>query len=332
VRIHSFGYNSNWGERAASVLTIHDFGQALLGNIHASPSLNGIGVDHGTPLVLVGHSMGGVVIKKALLLAKQDPQYHTLASRFHSMDFLATPHRGADSAQLLSNIIKLSFAHNSKAYVSDLIPNSGAIQIINDEFRHVYQGVQLWSFFETQPCSLGMIVEKDSAIIGLTGERIQLLNADHRHVCKFEDPSDNNYRTLRNAFVSTIDSILHTHFSARMDEQRSNIRSLSQYLGVMEKPEADLDGVLEKKSEGSCLWINDQMSFQHWEEGFDDSPRCYWLRGEPATGKSTIAGHVIYYLEHLSRECSYFFFKYVDAAESSVFHFSCRGQRGIWLC
>lgn len=42
---------------------------------------------------------------------------------------------------------------------------------------------------------------------GLPEERVQLLNADHRHVCKFKDPLDNNYVTLRNAFVSTIDQI-----------------------------------------------------------------------------------------------------------------------------
>ena len=316
MRIHSYGYNSDWSEKASSVLTIHDFGQALLGDISTSPHLNASGVE--TPLVLIGHSMGGVVIKKAFLLAKQDPQYHSLAGRFHTMFFLATPHRGADSAQLLRNMIKLSFVHSEKAYVTDLIPNSGAIQIINDEFRHAYQGVNLWSFFETLLTSLGLIVEKDSAIIGLPGERIQLLNADHRNVCKFDDPTDNNYRTLRNAFVSTIDSIEHTHLSAKEEEERSQMRRLSLYLGGTDRPEADLASILEKKLSGSCLWINEKESFQDWEYGYDDAPRCYWLRGEPATGKSTLVAHIIDYLEHRNRECSYFFMKYGDATRSSV--------------
>ena len=316
VRIHSFGYNSDWGEKAGSILTIHDFGQALLGDMFTSPHINTVG--HETPLVMVGHSMGGVVIKKAFLLAKQDPQYHSLARRFHSMFFLATPHRGADSAQLLRNIIKLSILHSEKAYVADLIPNSGAIQVINDEFRHVYQGVRLWSFFETLFTSLGLIVEKDSAIIGLPGERIQLMNADHRHVCKFNDPADNNYRTLRNAFAATIETIENTHLLARKEEERSQMRHISQYLGGAERPEADLVAVLDKKLPGSCQWINGKLSFQDWEDGFDDAPRCYWLRGEPATGKSTIVAHTIDYLEQRSRECSFFFFKHGDATRSTV--------------
>lgn len=91
--------------------------------------------------------------------------------RFHSIFFLATPHRGADIAQVLNNILRASMFHESKAYVNDLIPNSGVIQAINDEFRHVYQGSHLWSFFETLRTSFvigqDMIVEKDSATIGI---------------------------------------------------------------------------------------------------------------------------------------------------------------------
>lgn len=70
---------------------MHDFGQSLLGALHTSPALNhSSSSDAGnqTPVVLIGHSMGGVVIKKTFLLAKQDAQYHALADRIHSMFFL----------------------------------------------------------------------------------------------------------------------------------------------------------------------------------------------------------------------------------------------------
>ena len=177
-------------------------------------------------LVLIGHSMGGIVIKKVLLLAQQDPLYHHIATRIHAMFFLATPHRGANSAQLLSKMLKVAVSYGTKPYVESLMPNSETIQVINDAFRHAYQGIHLWSFFETVKTSLGMIVEKDSAVLDLPGERVQLLNADHRNVCKFEDPTDSNYITLRNAFVVTIDSIEATYYSDQKVDRQQHMRCL----------------------------------------------------------------------------------------------------------
>lgn len=39
VRLHSYGYNSEWTSRRDSHLTVHDFGQALLADLHNSPYL-----------------------------------------------------------------------------------------------------------------------------------------------------------------------------------------------------------------------------------------------------------------------------------------------------
>ncbi|KAL9043840.1 MAG: hypothetical protein Q9214_002985, partial [Letrouitia sp. 1 TL-2023] len=294
VRIFSYGYKSDWGERKGSTVTIHDFGQALLGEIQNTLCSN----QHGsrTPLVLVGHSMGGVILKKVLLLARQDPLYHHIAARIHSLFFLATPHRGADSAQLLSNMLKITVPFGSKAYVDSLIPNSDAIQVINEGFRHAYQGIQLWSFFETMPMSLGLIVEKDSAVLDLPGERVQLLNADHRNVCKFDDPSDSNYCTLRNAFISTIDSIESTWYSKKKTNHQQEMRLLWTYLGISHAPENDLANVLENQLEGS---------------------------GDPAIGKSTLAGHVAKHLEQMNGDCASFFFKHHNAGRSTISDLLC---------
>ena len=322
VRIHSFGYNSDWGERKGSSLTIHDFGQALLGDMQNAPSLTGAS-NKVTPLVMIGHSMGGVVIKKTLLLARQDPSHHKIASRIHSMFFLATPHRGADSAQLLSNMLKIAVSYGSKPYVDSLVPHSDAIQVINDGFRHAYQGIQLWSFFETVKTSVGLIVEKDSAILDLPGERVQLLNADHRHVCKFEDPSDSNYCTLRNAFISTINSIKITWLSAKQEDHQQDMRILSSYLGLSETPEADLANVVDFQTEGSCGWLTGKTSFLDWQLSVNDYPKCFWLSGEPATGKSTLSGHVIKHLEESNSDCSYFFFKHGGVGKSTVAELLC---------
>ena len=67
VRIWSFGYDSIYTKKKRDVLRIDDFGRALLGALTSSKCLS----DADTPIVLIGHSMGGLVIKQVgqILLA-----------------------------------------------------------------------------------------------------------------------------------------------------------------------------------------------------------------------------------------------------------------------
>jgi len=190
-------------------VTVHDFGQARLAEMYNSPLTGRAKND--TPINFIPHSMGGIAVKKALIPAKQDPSHHRIATRIHRIFFLATAHRGTDSVWLLHNFQQMSGVDGSKAYVDNIRPNSEVISIINDQFRHIHANFQLLSFFETtKTLSLGLIVEKDSAILNLPGGRIQLLNADHIHVWEFNDPSDSNYCTLRNAYGSVISTIENT--------------------------------------------------------------------------------------------------------------------------
>jgi pimeloyl-ACP methyl ester carboxylesterase len=205
VRVHSFGYDSDWAKGKDNCLNIHHFGKSLLGEMSTSPYL----IDTNTPIVLIGHSMGGLVIKKAVILARQGAAYETLTERFHTIFFLATPHRGSDSAKLLNNVLQI--AYSSRAYVADLERGSGAIQSINDEFRNYSADIDLWSFYETQKFKLGvlstLIVDPDSATLGYREEKQIPMNADHRSICKFETPADPNYVSLRNALASTVQNI-----------------------------------------------------------------------------------------------------------------------------
>ncbi len=278
-----------------------------------SPTISG--ADSETAIVLVAHSMGGLVIKKALLQARQDPNCRRLCRRIHSMFFLATPHRGSDSAHLLKNLLSLS---SSKSYIGDLQKGSMSTQLINDEFRNAYWDIQLWSFFETLPTTgLGIVVDRDSAVLGLPAERIQLMNANHRNICKFADRFDSNYMSLRNAFVSCVDSIKKEWIVKQRQAMMAQLQTISEFLGVTEGPEADLTRVRQKQTPGTCQWLTESQTFIEWSN-FTDPTRVFWLEGEPATGKSTTAGHAIEYLETANGSCAYFFFKHGDSTKSAL--------------
>lgn len=106
VRIHTFGYKADWDWPAPrnSPLNIQDFGQSLLGELRNNPAIRRTR----TRIILVGHSMGGCVAKKAYILARQDQSARDFAERFHSIVFLATPHRGSDMASLLQTLLSVN--------------------------------------------------------------------------------------------------------------------------------------------------------------------------------------------------------------------------------
>lgn len=96
------------------------------------------------------------------------------------------------------------------------------------------------------------------------------------------------------------------------------MKNISTLLGVSEIPDSSLSSVVDKQMEGTCQWLTDRPSFHDWQEGRAATPKFYWLHGKPATGKSTVAGHVIKHLEDCGSDCSYFFFRRSDKASSSI--------------
>lgn len=310
VRIHSFGYNSDYVKGKDNCLNVHHFGKSLLGEISTSPHL----ADTNTAIVLIGHSMGGLVIKKAYILAKQDLLYQSLSKRFYAIYFLATPHRGSDSAKTLKNL--LHFAFSLRAYVGDLQKGSTAIQVINDEFRQCSADIDLWSFYETQHLDLGMfsrlIVDPDSAVLGFREEKQMPMNANHRSICKFQTPGDPNYLVLRNALATTINSAIKQTRKSKDDSAKTALKCLDKHLGISVlalSREDDLVTVEDARASGTCEWFSTRTSYVKWRDS-EEVPSILWVSGLPASGKSVLAGYIVDQLQSDSHNspCSYFFF------------------------
>lgn len=119
------------------------------------------------PILLVGHSMGGLVIKKAYILARDVPEFQ---ERIRCIFFLATPHRGSDYAALLNNILTVSGVLSPRHYITDLMTGSTSAQLINEDFGRCAGDLPVFSFYETLRMSLGVtscvIVDKSSAVLG----------------------------------------------------------------------------------------------------------------------------------------------------------------------
>jgi WD40 repeat protein/pimeloyl-ACP methyl ester carboxylesterase len=315
VRIHSYGYNSDWAKGKDNCLNLHHFGKSLLGELITAPHLG----NANTPIVLIGHSMGGLVIKKMYLLSRKDDSVSSFARRLHSIYFLATPHRGSDSAKLLKNILHM--ASTNRAYIDDLDRNSGAIQSLNDEFRNFSGQVKLWSFYETQKLNVGMtsrlIVDPDSAILGYK-EEIQIpMNADHRSICKFDSPTDPNYIIIRNALASTVDDILKDE-AAMKPNTLDKIAELKKFLNVSSTYEQDLMTVQDARGSGTCKWFAAKQSYGDWRDSKSSQGNLLWITGKPAAGKSVLSGFIIDDLQQRGLACSYFFFRHGNKSQTRL--------------
>lgn len=107
------------------------------------------------PVIFIAHSMGGLVTKKAYMLARQDRKYQDIANSIYGIVFLGTPHRGADNAKTLQRLVRLVLARPAKGYLDDLARNSTALQEINESFRHVSENLKIASFYETRETYIG---------------------------------------------------------------------------------------------------------------------------------------------------------------------------------
>ncbi|KAI0158132.1 hypothetical protein GGR57DRAFT_500249 [Xylariaceae sp. FL1272] len=289
ARIHSFGYNADWADTKETTMDLHDFGQ----------------------------------VTNAYILAQQEPKEHQLASRIQCMFFLATPHRGSDSAKLLNNILKASTILSSRQYIADIFKGSSSLQIINDEFRAYTDRLHLWTFYETlktrvSATSSVLIVDRDSAVLGYRGEIAQPLNADHRSICKFDSFVDPNYITIRNSLSKATEDLLGDVLQKRAEQVKSQIGDLESFLVISSNAEDDLMAAESSKTNGTCEWAVQTESFEKWRDSEEEKPMLYVLTGEPGSGKSIVASHVIRHLQGIGADVCYHFFRHGRKSQQST--------------
>ncbi|KAK4083548.1 uncharacterized protein Triagg1_1210 [Trichoderma aggressivum f. europaeum] len=306
ARIHSFGYDANWRDRNLSILSIHDFGQDLLGEMKNHPSIR----RSKTNFILIGHSMGGNIAKAAYVLAKQG--HDEIASRFHSIIFLGTPHRGSNLAKVARNILQVMGV--SKPYLDDLSANSAYLTELNSLFQPYAEDLHIWSFFETRPVTERpaiVLVDKFSATLGYSHEEVLPLDADHRHICKFGAIEDPNYRKVRNALSRAVDMIQLKDEPYSVTASRAR---LEQYLNTDDSYQDDLFNCQNAKLPGSCVWFTEHIVFAEWldfhkQPEISATPPILWLTGPPGAGKSIIFGHVVDFTRAKDACCEYYFFR-----------------------
>lgn len=140
------------------------------------------------PVVWVAHSMGGLLVKKMLLDASEDPDMHGLLKHTKGVMFYSVPHHGTSMAEYSINVRYLLFP---SIEVRELCKDSPALRNLNENFLNIAKEKEfkVLSFAETMPTNIGpmikiLVVPTQSADLGI-GDLIEV-DVDHLNICKPE--------------------------------------------------------------------------------------------------------------------------------------------------
>ncbi|KAI4864171.1 hypothetical protein F4820DRAFT_449256 [Hypoxylon rubiginosum] len=134
------------------------------------------------PIIFLGHGMGGVFIKQALINAQNNPKYTPIKNAASGLAFFATPHSGEVGMLAAKMATAVGFKKGNN--VVKVLKNGTMFPDSMDEaWRHQVLDYNIVSFWGASD----NVVPRGSAHLNLPGNRenIVKLEADHSGVCKF---------------------------------------------------------------------------------------------------------------------------------------------------
>ncbi|OTB11225.1 hypothetical protein K445DRAFT_26789 [Daldinia sp. EC12] len=207
ARVLLFGYNSNVAFQTATA-GVREQAENLLNRLEGART-----GDPTRPLIFICHSLGGIIVKRALFHSNNDRTYKSIAESTFGIAFFGTPHRGGNNAGIggvVANIARSLLGNPSNTFMS-AVKESTFLDLIEDDFRQLLERFQILTFYETKPMGrLGIVVDQNSAILGLPGTREKqiALDKDHRNICKFSSHDDPEYQQVAGNIASMVDSAI----------------------------------------------------------------------------------------------------------------------------
>ncbi|QMW26348.1 hypothetical protein G4B84_001593, partial [Aspergillus flavus NRRL3357] len=205
ARILAFGYEVKvwhpWNQVSQEWIT--GYATDLLGSLSDYRTLG----SRTRPLVFIAHSLGGLVLQKALAMAREsrnsDWHLRCLETYTTGLCFLGTPHRGATLAtwgERLARVLNMVKPVNSQI-LGLLEPRSRELLEMRRSFHNLLERrkdegarIRIVCFYETIPMFKSCIVSEESATID--GEANFPIFANHMDMAKFSGFDDSGYRSI----------------------------------------------------------------------------------------------------------------------------------------
>jgi pimeloyl-ACP methyl ester carboxylesterase len=198
LAVYSAGYEAPISRWSGEAMHLTDRATSLLASLSVEPDLQ-----HG-PLILIGYSLGGLVIKQLLRTAESEARNSAEAASFirrvTKVAFLATPHAGSGLAVCSD---RLRILIRPSAATASLVRNDPNLRNLNRWYCGWANAANInhLVLVETKPTRVfGMIVRPDSSDPGFVGSYPVPIDADHAEICKPRDKLSHVYMQVR-AFI-----------------------------------------------------------------------------------------------------------------------------------
>ena len=270
ARILVYGYDADTISFAggASKDKIHNHAEHLVAALCANRRIRKAAE---RPLIFIAHSLGGLVVKRALIYSSELRGYHTehLRSIYvstYGILFLGTPHRGADMAVwgsqlqwIFSVVLPKKVVDSEPQLLQALVTNSETLQNIDRHFYQILPRFHIYFFHEGKPTNLKgtlrFIVGEDSASPNVHDVERASIQQDHVHMCKFENENSPGFDLLTEGiqrYAGAAPAIIHSRWDTeRADKRRRREAELTELLPQALEPIGRLE--LERNSGSSGL-------------------------------------------------------------------------------
>lgn len=288
------GYDASPTAWESGALHLVDLGETLFTALQVEQGLQG------QSLVLVGHSLGGLVIKSGMTQAEHlaAPQRLQLLERITGVVFIGTPHQGADLATIAE---KLRCVLRTNPPVSNMVENDPWLNSLNQQFRALYaqRGFDVRVFFETKKLPVKwkafgiktgigwrqIIVDRSSSDPGLEKIIPTAIEHDHIEIAKPKSRQELIHKALV-GFLKGITNKLTT---------RSSSENCS--LSILRSLPSDIQTRLQNASAALLSWPS-TLADGRWLERPEldglierlktESSSTHILLGDPGCGKSAL--------------------------------------------
>ncbi|OBT46051.1 hypothetical protein VE00_03699 [Pseudogymnoascus sp. WSF 3629] len=209
ARILIYGYESQLHGANMTKRIISDYGNSFTQSLM---DLRTIHLDR--PLILIGHSLGALIIKQAITDLEPSIRSHLPV---RTLIFFGAPHNGLE-VTALETLVK---GRPTQTLISELKRESPTLTGLSERFRHVAKDMTIHTYYESRPTSTvaegpdgqwerrgeaKVMVERSSALLNFEPEKTRIkVDGDHKEIARLRRGQGGVYPNILRIIKEALD-------------------------------------------------------------------------------------------------------------------------------